>query len=234
VLDAHPHRNDEINSAFRTVAQQYLLDRWSRTKRCGIESRLTPRKQSRDWSALDVKEHGTWRAALESQGFRWLGPTTVSISTSRDLERKPTTVSMFWRSSVCGIETILTTRSQRMAATTVDRGSFEEGSSAWFREGPAKTVRTIPTPVRRSSGRSSTRDALSLSPRRDTPQRGRRAPRARRSRRQTATPMQSLRARNHDAVRRFRGSSRAPLAIILERALALARVYLAERGLDAD
>jgi hypothetical protein len=76
VLDAHPNLTMTVNSAFRTVAQQYLLDRWARTKRCGIKLAAKPGESNHETGlALDVSEHGTWRAALESQGFRWLGPT---------------------------------------------------------------------------------------------------------------------------------------------------------------
>jgi hypothetical protein len=76
VLDAHPNLTMTVNSAFRTVAQQYLLDRWARTKRCGIKLAAKPGESNHETGlALDVSEHGTWRTALESQGFRWLGPT---------------------------------------------------------------------------------------------------------------------------------------------------------------
>ena len=76
VLDAFPHRTMTVNSALRTVAQQYLLDHWARTKRCGIELAARPGESNHESGlALDVKEHGTWRPALEAQGFRWLGPS---------------------------------------------------------------------------------------------------------------------------------------------------------------
>jgi hypothetical protein len=76
VLDAHPNLTMTVNSAFRTVAQQYLLDRWARTHRCGIKLAAKPGESNHETGlALDVSEHGTWRTALESQGFRWLGPT---------------------------------------------------------------------------------------------------------------------------------------------------------------
>jgi hypothetical protein len=78
VLDAHPDRKMTVNSAFRTVAQQYLLDRWARSKRCGIKLAARPGESNHETGlALDVSEHAVWRDALEKQGFRWLGPTDV-------------------------------------------------------------------------------------------------------------------------------------------------------------
>ncbi len=76
VLDAHPTRTMTVNSALRTVAQQYLLDRWSRARRCGIQLAANPGESNHETGlALDVSEHGAWRSALEAQGFHWLGPS---------------------------------------------------------------------------------------------------------------------------------------------------------------
>jgi len=108
-----------INSAFRTVAQQYLLDA-GHAPALRNRARGSPRrKQSRDCLALDVKEHGTWRAALESQGFRWLGPSDRVHSTSKGLERKPTTVSMFLAFQRLWNRNHPDDAIARMAATTV-------------------------------------------------------------------------------------------------------------------
>lgn len=74
VLDAHPNRVLKVHSALRTVAQQYLLSRWAATKRCGIQLATRPGESNHETGlALDVSEPGTWRPALESEGFRWLG-----------------------------------------------------------------------------------------------------------------------------------------------------------------
>lgn len=76
VLDAHPNRTLTINSALRTVAQQYLLDRWARTRRCGIKLAAKPGESNHESGlALDVSEPDLWRPALEKQGFKWLGPS---------------------------------------------------------------------------------------------------------------------------------------------------------------
>ena len=75
-LDAHPNRVMKVHSALRTVAQQYLLSRWAANKRCGIQLATRPGESNHETGlALDIGEHGTWRSALESEGFRWLGAT---------------------------------------------------------------------------------------------------------------------------------------------------------------
>jgi hypothetical protein len=73
-LDAHKDRVMKVHSALRTVAQQYLLSRWAAGKRCGIQLATRPGESNHETGlALDVADHGAWRSALESEGFRWLG-----------------------------------------------------------------------------------------------------------------------------------------------------------------
>lgn len=75
VLDAHPDRTMTVNSALRTVAQQYLLSRWGKNKRCGVQLATLPGESNHETGlALDIAEASQWRSALEAQGFRWLGP----------------------------------------------------------------------------------------------------------------------------------------------------------------
>lgn len=74
VLDANPNRTMKVHSALRTVAQQYLLSRWGAGKRCGVQLATRPGASNHETGlALDVAAHATWRKALESEGFRWLG-----------------------------------------------------------------------------------------------------------------------------------------------------------------
>jgi hypothetical protein len=74
VLDAHPGRTMTVNSALRTVAQQYLLSRWGKAKRCGVQLATLPGESNHETGlALDIAEASQWRSALEAQGFRWLG-----------------------------------------------------------------------------------------------------------------------------------------------------------------
>jgi D-alanyl-D-alanine carboxypeptidase len=73
-LDAHPKLTLKVHSALRTVAQQYLLSRWGAGKRCGVQLANRPGESNHETGlALDVGEPGNWRAALESEGFHWLG-----------------------------------------------------------------------------------------------------------------------------------------------------------------
>ncbi|HYQ16622.1 MAG TPA: M15 family metallopeptidase, partial [Polyangiaceae bacterium] len=73
-LDAKPKVKMTINSALRTVAQQYLVWRWSATKRCGVPLATPPGESNHEiGTALDIAEAGTWRPALEAQQFKWLG-----------------------------------------------------------------------------------------------------------------------------------------------------------------
>lgn len=76
VLDANPSKTLVVNSALRTIAQQFLLSKWGATKKCGVELAAVPGESNHESGlALDVREPGTWRPLLEPAGFRWLGPT---------------------------------------------------------------------------------------------------------------------------------------------------------------
>lgn len=73
-LDSRPKQKMTVNSALRTVAQQYLVWRWSATKRCGVPLATPPGESNHEIGvALDIAEAGTWRPALEAQQFKWLG-----------------------------------------------------------------------------------------------------------------------------------------------------------------
>ena len=73
-IDARPKQKMTINSALRTVAQQYLVWRWSATKRCGVPLATPPGESNHEiGTALDIAEAATWRPALEAQNFKWLG-----------------------------------------------------------------------------------------------------------------------------------------------------------------
>jgi hypothetical protein len=74
VLDAKPKQKMTINSALRTVAQQYLVWRWSATKRCGVPLATPPGESNHEIGvALDIAEAGSWRPLMETQQFKWLG-----------------------------------------------------------------------------------------------------------------------------------------------------------------
>jgi hypothetical protein len=73
-LDAKPKQKMTVNSALRTVAQQFLVWRWSATKRCGVPLATRPGQSNHEiGTALDIAEAGAWRPVLEQHGFKWLG-----------------------------------------------------------------------------------------------------------------------------------------------------------------
>jgi hypothetical protein len=73
-VDSNPKAKMTINSALRTVAQQYLVWRWSQTKRCGVPLATPPGESNHEvGTALDIAEAASWRQALEAQNFKWLG-----------------------------------------------------------------------------------------------------------------------------------------------------------------
>jgi hypothetical protein len=73
-LDAHSSATMTINSALRTVAQQYLVSHWAASKICGVQLATPPGESNHEiGTALDIAEASKWRPALEAQEFRWLG-----------------------------------------------------------------------------------------------------------------------------------------------------------------
>lgn len=63
-----------INSALRTLPQQYLLYRWYKTGRCGISLAALPGKSNHETAvAIDIEDSSGWRSSLTNAGFRWLG-----------------------------------------------------------------------------------------------------------------------------------------------------------------
>jgi hypothetical protein len=74
VLDAHRDSVMTINSALRTVAQQYLAWRWGAGKRCGVTLATSPGESNHETGlAIDIADEARWRQALEAEDFRWLG-----------------------------------------------------------------------------------------------------------------------------------------------------------------
>ena len=74
VLDAKKNTKMTINSALRTVAQQYLVRHWAGRKTCGVQMATAPGESNHETgTALDIAEAGTWRPLLEANEFKWLG-----------------------------------------------------------------------------------------------------------------------------------------------------------------
>ena len=60
----------EIDSAFRTVVQQYLIYRWFESGRCGIAAAATPGTSNHESGrAIDVANYSVWITALSNQGW---------------------------------------------------------------------------------------------------------------------------------------------------------------------
>ncbi|HEY4157866.1 MAG TPA: M15 family metallopeptidase [Polyangiaceae bacterium] len=73
-LDAHSAATMTINSALRTVAQQYLVWHWAASKSCGVQLATPPGESNHEIGvALDIAEAAKWRPALEAEEFHWLG-----------------------------------------------------------------------------------------------------------------------------------------------------------------
>lgn len=65
-----------INSAYRTVAQQYMLRRWFELGLCGIGAAAQPGfSNHEDGLALDTNDFQAWRSSLEAERWDWLGDT---------------------------------------------------------------------------------------------------------------------------------------------------------------
>lgn len=73
-VNSKPNTTLQVNSMFRTVAQQYMLRRWKEQGRCGIAAAATPGNSNHETGlAIDISSHATWRSAFESRGFDWFG-----------------------------------------------------------------------------------------------------------------------------------------------------------------
>jgi hypothetical protein len=65
-----------VTSAYRTVAQQFLLRSQFERHLCGIPAAARPgRSNHEDGLAIDIPGFAEWRAVLEEHGWRWLGPS---------------------------------------------------------------------------------------------------------------------------------------------------------------
>jgi hypothetical protein len=71
---AASHAPISINSALRTLPQQYLLFAWSGPRRCGIRLAAHVGHSNHEQGlAVDVADHSS--SAMTNAGFHWLGPS---------------------------------------------------------------------------------------------------------------------------------------------------------------
>ncbi len=67
-----------LSSAYRSVAQQYLLYKWWRAKECGIQLAAAPGASNhQSGRAIDTPNYSFWRPHLQNRGWRWLGSSDV-------------------------------------------------------------------------------------------------------------------------------------------------------------
>ncbi len=63
-----------VNSALRTLPQQYLLYEWYLQGRCGIGLAAAPGNSNHESGlAVDVEDNTGWRSSFESHGWKWFG-----------------------------------------------------------------------------------------------------------------------------------------------------------------
>jgi hypothetical protein len=70
LLEVAQTRVVQVNSAFRTVAQQYLLYRWYQLGRCGITAAATPGRSNHEGGrALDLQNYSSLISAMAAKGW---------------------------------------------------------------------------------------------------------------------------------------------------------------------
>src|SRR6476620_2339022 len=63
-----------IDSAYRTVAQQFLLYKWWQAGLCDIQTAAKPGLSNHQSGlAIDTGEFAAWKSALTAQGWQWFG-----------------------------------------------------------------------------------------------------------------------------------------------------------------
>lgn len=64
----------EINSALRTLPQQYLLYRWYKSGRCNIRLAASPGTSNHESGlAVDIDDNAAWQDAMGAHDLKWIG-----------------------------------------------------------------------------------------------------------------------------------------------------------------
>ena len=67
-------RGLQVNSALRSLPQQYMLYRWSLRRRCGVERAATPgTSQHESGLAVDLQNWSSMRSTMEKNDYDWFG-----------------------------------------------------------------------------------------------------------------------------------------------------------------
>jgi hypothetical protein len=63
-----------VNSALRTLPQQFLLRSWDLANRCGIRKAANVGESNHEQGlAVDIENHGALEPAMRKSGFKWFG-----------------------------------------------------------------------------------------------------------------------------------------------------------------
>jgi D-alanyl-D-alanine dipeptidase len=75
---AAAHDYITINSAYRSVAQQYLLYKWWKAGQCDIQVAATPGTSNhQSGRAIDVPSYSYWKPYLSGEGWKWFGTSDL-------------------------------------------------------------------------------------------------------------------------------------------------------------
>ena len=118
----------QINSALRTLPQQYLLYRWHQQGRCNIRAAARPgRSRHESGLAIDISNNSAWRTSLANQRFDWFGagdPVHFDYIGGNTTDLAGLSILAFQQ---LGIATIPTISSPRMVFT-ISKQSRESNS----------------------------------------------------------------------------------------------------------
>lgn len=74
VVDDRPGVTMTINSALRSLAQQYLLYEWYQSNTCGISLAASPGTSNHERGlAIDINDSAGWRDELQAHSWTWIG-----------------------------------------------------------------------------------------------------------------------------------------------------------------
>ena len=78
VVTARPGVTMKINSALRSLPQQYLLYTWYQAGKCNIQLAATPGTSNHEGgTAVDLPDYTGWKASMTSNGWTWFGANDV-------------------------------------------------------------------------------------------------------------------------------------------------------------
>ena len=102
VANDRPAVTMHINSALRSLAQQFLLYQWYATGQCGISLAATPGTSNHERGlAVDVQDTTGWRTPFQNHSWHWIGSSDPVhydyVGTSGVVDIQGTSVMAFQR-----------------------------------------------------------------------------------------------------------------------------------------